>query len=658
MENEIMKRLWTIVSIALIASLLTVVPLTFLPSPVVAAAEERTVTFEWYSFFDVPMVEEVWLRREEMYGIDHVISWNYPVVYIWGKLNAEPTQYYTSARLKVTARNLPEINIDKIGGVNSPEYPTEETGFLPCNLTGGLEAGVTGGTANLTNWYLQYLGEERAAKFDVTGAWWDGWVCELNGTITMDKNATRKVLGITDAQYADIISWWATKETDVEDAWIDWLMLEGGSDGRVDIRAFFEWPFGAFALNLTLLHADNNKTILTIDVVNYGMECLLARWFQETFMPGYEGWYSDLHLNATIGSETTDLDLDTAVDWALYIWNAEDVPYAEGVWSWEPLLGDLPTEAYKHQLTTSPAYPYYGKTYDDQEYDYVPAAWNLTEGETLKFSFKDTDENGPVWVLTEMPDGTVINNTGFLWSGYMEPWGNTTESYSEKISYDPETKTLTLTGPIDAETWLKSAYPEEFDRLDGLLPWGCPYVEFKVGTAVSISPSNISGPPPDVDEQFTVDITVSTDSDIWSWQAGMSFNATVLQCISVEEGPFLATGGTTAWVPGEIRNTEGTITPYSCELTAGTPVNGTGILATVTFEVTGYGTSYLNLTDVKLLDSDLAEISTDLIRYAKVTVTAPPPSGLPIELIIGVVVVVVVVIVVVAYVVVRRKKTA
>ena len=117
-----------------------------------------------------------------------------------------------------------------------------------------------------------------------------------------------------------------------------------------------------------------------------------------------------------------------------------------------------------------------------------------------------------------------------------------------------------------------------------------------VGPAsVNSSTTTVSVEPPTttvaaINETFVINITVSSVTDLFGWQAGMTFNPDVLECLSFVEGPFLKTGGTTLWAPGSIDNTNGIIYPYGATLTgAGTPVSGNGTLAYVTFKVKAYG---------------------------------------------------------------------
>jgi len=121
----------------------------------------------------------------------------------------------------------------------------------------------------------------------------------------------------------------------------------------------------------------------------------------------------------------------------------------------------------------------------------------------------------------------------------------------------------------------------------------------------------IIGPPPRIGETFDVNITIANVEDLYTWQAGMTFNASVLECLGIAEGEFLQRAGVpTLWTPGTINNTAGTIGYSACSITGATPgVTGTGQLMSITFRVIGSGNSTLHITDVLLLDSNLVSIT-------------------------------------------------
>jgi PKD repeat protein len=131
-----------------------------------------------------------------------------------------------------------------------------------------------------------------------------------------------------------------------------------------------------------------------------------------------------------------------------------------------------------------------------------------------------------------------------------------------------------------------------------------------------------------VGDVITLNIMVSNVNDLWSWQAGITFNQLVLQPITTPnpsnappnvtcsntaftEGDFLKRGGSTVWIPNWVTN--GTITPSGCSLLSpATPQSGNGTLATVTFKVIGEGNLDIHLVNVLLLEINTSEIPVNV----------------------------------------------
>jgi PKD repeat protein len=131
-----------------------------------------------------------------------------------------------------------------------------------------------------------------------------------------------------------------------------------------------------------------------------------------------------------------------------------------------------------------------------------------------------------------------------------------------------------------------------------------------------------------VGDIITLNIVISNVSGLWGWQAGMTFNPSVLQCITMPnppnvapnatssttaftEGGFLKRGGSTIWIPNWVAG--GTIVPCGCSLlNPATPQSGNGILATVTFKVIGKGNLDIHLIDVILIDLNDNEIPVNV----------------------------------------------
>ncbi len=131
---------------------------------------------------------------------------------------------------------------------------------------------------------------------------------------------------------------------------------------------------------------------------------------------------------------------------------------------------------------------------------------------------------------------------------------------------------------------------------------------------VSVTPERTIYPA-DIGETFAINITITNATDLYCWQTGLNFNATVLECLSLTEGPLLKQKGNTLWMNATINNTAGKIHYHAAALTGNvTGVNGNGPLGTITFKVKDYGNSNLQLTEVILLDSQLTSIDKTLIH--------------------------------------------
>jgi len=425
-----------------VAVLLAVVPNLFVSTEARAA---RTVTYEWFSFFDIPMPEDVWDSRV-IGTVTTFISRTPPIQFTHNTLTGDGiTSVVAPLRLKVTARELPEINIDKIGGELNPAFPTGPVaGFVPHNLMGGLEAGVAGGTMTI-NGTLQYGPRPRERDYKLQFVWgFYGWESFWDATMVLDRNAAKKVLGVTEAEYNDIGNWWAANRTDVERTWRDWIYREGS---RLDMAAnFYNFEVALWTNDLTLSYdAATDKITMTQIIFNEALEVTYARWFKETFLLHFQGLrpsFTDMTLNMTIGPSTTDVDLDAAMDIGFR-------QLADGAWAWESWNGDKPFWAGEFNATGSYAFQYFGKI----DSDYAPTAWDLQAGETLKFNWAST--------------GLTLR--------FMEP---DPADFPDNITVDPAGSVI-ITGPIDMRTWSETHKPAEHDALGGLLPQGVPYLELE-----------------------------------------------------------------------------------------------------------------------------------------------------------------------------------
>lgn len=103
---------------------------------------------------------------------------------------------------------------------------------------------------------------------------------------------------------------------------------------------------------------------------------------------------------------------------------------------------------------------------------------------------------------------------------------------------------------------------------------------------------------------FTVRVRIRDVTDLYAWQFKMTFDPTLMQCLSVTEGEFLRNVGPTMFPGAVIDNIAGSILA-ACTLLVPPGASGGCVLAYVTFHCKAAGESTLNMDypDTFLLDS-------------------------------------------------------
>jgi PKD repeat protein len=116
-------------------------------------------------------------------------------------------------------------------------------------------------------------------------------------------------------------------------------------------------------------------------------------------------------------------------------------------------------------------------------------------------------------------------------------------------------------------------------------------------TEVSISPSNQTASP---EETFSVEIYCIPDQSIKSFGFGLSFDASLLEAISVTEGDIF-NDHTTFFNPGTIDNAEGNINDVFNLILGSGNISNPGTFVTILFTAKiNTGTSFLNLNNVEV----------------------------------------------------------
>ena len=465
-------------------------------SDIVLEAGSRTVTYEWYDFFDVPF-GEWWYSRALCYGTDVPLTDAYPYIC---RHNYNETMFdtFSNARLNITGRNMAELNMNE-----RPE-------FLP------LFGDARGGTAKI-DWFMQYLTEEELQFYPMYSVEWnDGFIISLNGTVTLDGTAAMAVMGITNEELDDFDAWWAANQVSFVFEYIDWMMYEANE--RLDIFPMYEYPLSPLTFDI-VAEKVGDEIVLTYDTVTWGMEALMTRWLHEAFMPT-EWWFEDMTFQAEIGPESADLDVDTAVAYAISAWATKDTE--EPCWIWEGMLQDSVQSMLPHpysefdlyeplqHFTYSPGCMFYGALVD---YRYVPGSFNLSLGETLVFEWPEAD----ILFLEHVSFNVTNNITASARVVYSEPMPS--EMYGS-VWIDPDNNMLVFEGPIDFWTWsrdqeLHENLSAEWDRL-GVLPWGMPYFEISMGLANSPPFAHLTAelyPDAGTSAVYLLNASLSSDAD-------------------------------------------------------------------------------------------------------------------------------------------------
>jgi len=145
-------------------------------------------------------------------------------------------------------------------------------------------------------------------------------------------------------------------------------------------------------------------------------------------------------------------------------------------------------------------------------------------------------------------------------------------------------------------------------------------LSFALGTTVLVSPSSQSIPT--IGGTTTVDIRIEDVTNLYGAEVYLSFDSGILEVQGIADGDLL-TGGfpVMAW-----DNDAGTLHYAYTLLYPALPVEGSGVLCTITFKGIGVGTSLLRFTEVNLSDPNGLPITASS-QDGSITVGTPIPVG-------------------------------
>ncbi|RLI43913.1 hypothetical protein DRO69_08575 [Candidatus Bathyarchaeota archaeon] len=114
-------------------------------------------------------------------------------------------------------------------------------------------------------------------------------------------------------------------------------------------------------------------------------------------------------------------------------------------------------------------------------------------------------------------------------------------------------------------------------------------------------------------ETFNINATIKDVTDLAGWELKLYYRNSILAAVKATEGPFLKQGGSTAFFTVDFNNnyntTHGRIW-LTCTLLGNVSgVNGSGTLATITFQAVAGGNTALHLADTVLGDSQANPIN-------------------------------------------------
>ncbi len=296
------------------------------------------------------------------------------------------------------------------------------------------ETAPTGGSVSIDE-HIGYMTSARAIALADAGCpdmyyLNDGFLTELQATITLDDVAAARLFGVTDP------SAWAFGTADtsllksgcgsaslvdpnsgvLEQGLKAWFEAQG--NGPYDVLSVNHLPFSVFSVEASGAYdAVTGEHTLVLDMTGWGFEALFARWAYWGATPYVNGlsgsapagwwgmevpWLEDLDFHATLGAAAFDAQASGVIQYHLRasattgadgLWyTADDVP----MWVWQPILGDRYLPVPDHPASelkfytgltythTTPGSHRYGTSFG---YDYVPAVWALKAGETQTFLF-------------------------------------------------------------------------------------------------------------------------------------------------------------------------------------------------------------------------------------------------------------------------------
>ena len=146
---------------------------------------------------------------------------------------------------------------------------------------------------------------------------------------------------------------------------------------------------------------------------------------------------------------------------------------------------------------------------------------------------------------------------------------------------------------------------------------------------IYVDPADITDPALTPCNNFTVDVKILNATNVYAFMFKLTFDPTIVEGMSISEGAFLSSAGTTTVLQSQIDNIAG-FALFELTLTGTSGASGEGILATILFHVIGLGATDLTLSETSLVDPDSNPLAHSTanghfanVIYAKLFVDPP-----------------------------------
>jgi hypothetical protein len=378
----------------------------------------------------------------------------------------------------------------------------------------------------------------------------DGWYTELHGTVTFDADAAVKYLGL--AGSGDLRTEFNTANMggSKNAAWGAEWTLDGDGSGESDIYCAYDYGIDDYRPAEVWLTVDPTSTstclVLRIWGIAWGYEILMMRFLEQAnVLQGWQSYAEDMYLNGTCNSDDGDLDLrftsvyrilawkdhaDWAAGWNLDTWHIDATPntddHTASAWPshYEDYCSDDPSgpgDDYIPATTEwSPGTVFYGQ---EVRYWQPPEGYDLADGEKIVIELGSNPTIGyePYVGTSDTIDAaksSELNGTAY--------WGELvlgTTCYPSTIPsyYDPDTKTITIEGPVDFDA------PPANPTYPDLNLSGSPQFVFGVSKVSTYELEILESGPysPGVDYTLRVTAKNLTDAVVTDWNGTVTLSS-------------------------------------------------------------------------------------------------------------------------------------